>query len=71
MKEMKISLNVKGMHCRSCEMLVKDAVGGLPGVSQVEASAGKGIVTVVFDESKTRRPAIVAAIRNEGYEVSE
>jgi copper chaperone len=65
----KITLNVKGMHCQSCEMLIKDGLGDLDGVKDVQVSQKTGAATVVFDESKTSEKAVKSAIAAEGFEV--
>ena len=64
-----IKIKTKGMHCPSCEMLVKDALEELPGVSKAEASYEDGIVSVDFDEGKVQEAIIRDTIVHEGYEV--
>jgi len=63
--------NVKGMHCKSCEMILKDSIGELNGVSGVSASAANGKVKVSFDEKKTTDTEIKNIIKKEGYAVIE
>jgi copper chaperone CopZ len=65
----KLMLNVKGMHCSSCEMLIKDSLDEL-GVPKAEASHKTGIVNVEFDEKKVSEKKIKEAIKKEGYEVA-
>jgi Cu+-exporting ATPase len=67
---MKKTFNVKGMHCKSCEMLVKDSVIELDGVNKVDVSLIKNTVTVDYDEKKLKDIAIKKAIESEGYKVS-
>ncbi|MFH0752149.1 MAG: heavy-metal-associated domain-containing protein [archaeon] len=67
----KINLKTKGMHCTSCEMLVKDALEELPGVKEVSASHSSGVISVEFDESKTTKGDIIKIIKAEGYEVEK
>jgi copper chaperone CopZ len=62
--------NVKGMHCKSCEEILKDSIGELEGVSKVSASAADGKLIVVFDEKKTNEAAIKSIVKKEGYTVS-
>ena len=62
--------NVKGMHCKSCEMLVKDSVTELNGVKAVDVSLLKNTVTVDYDDKKLKETAIKKAIENEGYKVN-
>lgn len=64
-----IKIKTKGMHCASCEMLVKDSLEELDGVSAVNADFKSGIVSVDFDESKVKPEAIKAVISSEGYEI--
>jgi len=61
---------VKGMHCKSCEMLITDSLEEAGGVNKVTASHAKGLVTVDFDDKKIGEERIKSIIRNEGYEVS-
>jgi copper ion binding protein len=62
-------LNVKGMHCKSCEMLIEDSVSEIKGVSHVKAHLTKNKVSVKFDESKAKIEDIKKAIESEGYKV--
>ena len=64
------NLRVEGMHCRSCEMLLEDALKEI-GVSKSKLSYEKGKVTVTFDESLVSMDDIKERIREEGYEVVE
>ena len=64
---MKTKLNVKGMHCKSCEMLLKDALEDI-GV-QATANAKTGEVTVEYDDAKTDLATIKKIIKKEGYDI--
>lgn len=64
----KMVLNIEGMHCSSCEKLIKDDLEEL-GVEKAEASHKKGNVAVLFDESKISLERIKKAIEDEGYKV--
>jgi copper chaperone CopZ len=65
----KIKLDVKGMHCKSCEMLIKDVLTEQPGVKKAEALAKDNKVMVEFDAKKVSLDKIKALIKGEGYEV--
>ena len=67
----KITLNVKGMHCSSCEMLIQEGLGELAGVEAVLFSNVKGTVIVEYDDSKLNEADIKTTIVNEGYEVEQ
>jgi copper chaperone CopZ len=71
MKIMKKMFDVKGMHCKSCEILIKDSLEEAGGVRDVVASHAKGFVKVDFDESKISQEKLMLIIRNEGYEVAK
>ncbi|MAG08459.1 heavy metal transporter [Candidatus Woesearchaeota archaeon] len=64
-----ITLNVKGMHCSSCEILIKDSLEETEGISNAEVSHKDGTAEVSFDESKTDEELIKTIIAKEGYNV--
>lgn len=64
----RIKISVKGMHCTSCEDLIKMALEDI-GIKTVSADSKKGIVAVEFDPSKNSLKDIKAAIEKEGYHV--
>jgi copper chaperone CopZ len=66
---MKKEFDVKGMHCKSCEMLVKDELEELDGVKSASASAVKGKVLVDFDATKVKEKDLIEVIKKEGYKV--
>jgi copper chaperone len=63
----KLKLAVTGMHCPSCEMLIKDSLEDMGVI--VKASWKAGSVEVGYDEDKVRLDDIKKAIRKEGYDV--
>ncbi|RJQ17299.1 heavy-metal-associated domain-containing protein [Candidatus Woesearchaeota archaeon] len=63
-----LTLKVKGMHCKSCEMLIADTVGEIEGVKKVQSSFKDGKVTVIAEDS-TSENAIKQAIEKEGYKL--
>ncbi len=62
------SFKVTGMHCKSCEMLVKDAVESTSGLKVLKADSKAGIVDVEASDAKLFTNAI-KAIAAEGYAV--
>lgn len=64
----RLELKVKGMHCSSCEMLLKDSLEDA-GAKALEISHKKGMAVVEYDEGKLDEPAIKSIIRKEGYKV--
>lgn len=67
MKE--LTLQVKGMSCAHCEKRVSRALSAIPGVESCTVSAQQGTASVRFDESAATADALIAAIRDAGYEV--
>ncbi|MFT4343635.1 MAG: heavy-metal-associated domain-containing protein [Candidatus Woesearchaeota archaeon] len=66
----KTTLHVTGMHCKSCDMLIKDGLEEVKGVTVVHADHSKGVVIVEHNDSVSKK-ALIEAITTEGYEVKE
>ena len=62
-----ITLEIEGMHCRSCEMIVQDELSDI-GVAS-KASHESGEIEVTFDETKNNIDEIKKIIEKEGYKV--
>ena len=61
-------INVSGMHCKSCEMLLTDSIGEIKGVQKVTADHKKGMITIIL-ENENLLPEIKNVIETEGYKV--
>lgn len=61
---MKINLNIEGMHCNSCKVLIEDALGEL-GAKDIKVEIGK--VSCDFRDKN----AVIRAIEKEGYKVKK
>ena len=57
----KIKLYIKGMHCKSCEMLLEDAFEDL-GVVSSKIDFAKGQAIVEFDETKVSLEQLKKAV---------
>jgi P-type Cu+ transporter len=66
---MKKTFNVKGIHCKACEILIKDVLSEVDGVKKVDVSLINNTVTVDFDDKKAKENAIIKIIEKEGYHV--
>jgi copper chaperone CopZ len=66
---MELKLNVKGMHCTSCEMLIKESLEETDGVRSAKAHFKDGKVIVSFDEKRIDEAKIKEIIKKEGYTV--
>lgn len=65
----KTTVPIKGMHCRSCELLIEDELGRVPGVCQVNVSHDKAIAEVYYEGESLGVDAIEKAVQSAGYEV--
>jgi sulfite exporter TauE/SafE/copper chaperone CopZ len=64
------TLNVKGMHCNACKLLLETSLSKLPRIKKVEAKVSKGTVSLSY-EGTLPLEDITTVIRECGYEVSE
>lgn len=64
-----LSLNVQGMHCPSCEMLIKDELEETEGVQNVKVSWKEGFVLLDYEDDKIDENKIMSIIKKEGYDV--
>ncbi len=66
------SYNVTGMSCGHCENAVKEEVSNLPGVSNIEVSADKGLLTFEHDGAagELTDQQVVDAVDEAGYEAT-
>ncbi len=64
---MNITLRITGMHCPSCETLIKDVLED-EGIKS-EISWEKGTAKITFDENKISEEKIHSLISDEGYGV--
>jgi copper chaperone len=67
---MKTELQVSGMNCSSCELLVQEALEEVDGVREAEASHLKGSVVVDYEPEKVSIAFLAAAIEGQGFKVN-
>ena len=61
-------IKVKGMHCKSCEMLLTDSISEIKGIEKVSADSKKGEVVVNYSNESLINE-IKKTIEKEGYKV--
>ncbi len=66
---MKEIIKVDGMSCGHCVETISNALGAMPGVSQVQVDLKGKTVEVEFDENLVRRKTLSEAIEEAGFEV--
>ena len=59
---------IKGMHCRSCELLIEDEVSQIPGVTKVEVSEKKACAVVHYENSLNAAD-VETAVKKAGYDI--
>lgn len=64
----KLSLKVEGMHCKSCEVLIKEELEDA-GAKDVLVSASKGTVIASIDEKTITEKKVKQIIEKEGYKL--
>jgi len=62
-----IVFSVTGMHCESCEIIIKDELSELTGVNEVTIDNKTGKGTLILDESKNSTDDVLKAIIKAGY----
>jgi mercuric ion transport protein len=62
---------IEGMSCLSCEMTIQSAVGKLPGVHRVQASAKEQSATVDYDPQMISIDQIMTVINETGFKAGE
>jgi copper chaperone CopZ len=62
------TFKVDEIHCASCENTIRTALGRLPGVAVVLASAERNDVKVSFDDTRVAEDQLRAALSDAGFE---
>ena len=63
------TISIKGMHCKSCELLIEDELKNIKGVSSVDISHKTGSATIHFESKNLNHGDVVHAIKQAGYEL--
>jgi copper chaperone CopZ len=62
-------LMVKGMHCKSCELLLKEELEEIHGVKKAGPNHKEELVSIDFDGNSETLEKIKNKIKEEGYEL--
>lgn len=65
----KTTVPIKGMHCRSCELLIESELKNIPGVERADVSHKKSCAEVYYNNLEIKVGDISKAIENAGYTV--
>ena len=63
-----VNLKIEGMSCQHCVVSVEKAIDSVKGVRH--SSVVVGTATIIYDDSRTGREAIVNAVNSVGYKVT-
>lgn len=61
------TIQIDGMHCTSCGLLVDDTLEDVPGVVRAETRVREGRTTVHVDADRCTPDRLVAAVAEAGY----
>ena len=61
-------LNVRGMHCKSCEIILDDSISEIKGVEKVKSDFKNGKISVIFSDDSVLEE-VKKIIKKEGYQV--
>lgn len=67
----KITIDIAGMTCRSCEMLTEEELSQVPGVKKVKTHFRSGTAEVFYEEEKPDTSLLEKAIRDAGYSLGK
>lgn len=65
----KIAIDVTGMHCKSCELLLERSIQDMENVQKVRANQSDGTVEVSYDGTAPDEKAIETIILESGYRI--
>ena len=61
------TLNITGMHCASCALLIKKSVAKVPGVTEANVNYANEKAHIVFDPNLTAVDKLIDAVKAAGY----
>lgn len=67
----KLIIPIKGMHCKSCELLIEENLKQVPGVKKVESGYVSGRAKIWYENARPSLNAISKAVENAGYTVEQ
>lgn len=63
------TISIKGMHCRSCELLIEDELRTIKGVSSIDISHRTGTATIHYQGKHLNHGDVIHAVKRAGYEL--
>lgn len=66
----KIDLEIKGMHCASCAVLINKSLSKADGVKEANVNYATAKAQIVYDESKLKDVDLIKIVKSKGYDAS-
>ncbi|TSC52408.1 MAG: Heavy metal transport/detoxification protein [Parcubacteria group bacterium LiPW_41] len=66
-----IKLDIKGMHCKSCELLLEEKFLNIPHVEKSEINYRKGVAEIYYTDQKPKLRDLEDAVREAGYAIGK
>lgn len=66
-----LTLDISGMHCTACSLLIDDALEDIDGVTNAQTAFAQSKTTVSFDPKKVTSQELIACVTNLGYQVAQ
>ncbi|MFH0954650.1 MAG: heavy metal translocating P-type ATPase [Candidatus Micrarchaeota archaeon] len=63
----KVTLQVGGMHCASCALIIDKSLRKVPGVRESNVNFSTSKATIEFDENQTKESDLIFAVKKSGY----
>lgn len=67
----KLTIDVAGMHCKSCELLLERSIKDVDSVEKVHASQFKGTVEISYNGNMPDEQKIESIIHESGYTIGK
>lgn len=67
----KLILPIRGMHCRSCEMIIEQNLNKLAGVKKAKVDHKIGRAEIFYEGSAPDQEVLSQAIKNAGYSIGD
>jgi len=65
-----INLDISGMHCASCAILIQKSVQKIPGIKQVSVNYATQKAHILVDPNQANTQKIISAVESVGYRAS-
>lgn len=63
-------IRIEGMHCHRCESTIRQALGKLSGVHEVEVDFPTGQASVLYDREKVDVRTLMETVNKAGYKAT-